>query len=226
MDDIIKALQSHADEEYKEFNCRLVNDNGVKYIGVRTPIIDKFVKEIAKSDWQEFIKAYDKNYYELRIIHGKLLSKIKIDYYELIQMLDEFLPYITSWAICDCSIKHFKQIAGHETECIKIAKQYTESENQFAVRTGLGLLFGNLINDKYIGELLTISKSVKNDGYYAKMMNAWLIAECCAKFPQKVEELLSEQVLDKFTQNKAIQKIKESNKIGKDLKDKLAEYKI
>jgi len=225
MNNIIEFLQSHRDEKYKEFNCCLINDDSVKYIGVRMPILDNLAKEIAKGDWQEFIKTYDKSCYELRIIHGKLLSKIKVDFYELMQMIDEFLPFISSWAICDSGITTFKQAKGHERECIEIAKKYIADKNQWVVRVGLKLLFGNLINNNYIDEVLEITKSVKNDSYYAKMMNAWLIAECCAKYPQKVEKMLTEQTLDKFTQNKAIQKIRESNRIDQELKNKLMEHR-
>jgi 3-methyladenine DNA glycosylase AlkD len=224
--EITQFLQSHADEKYREFTRPLTNDDSVEYIGVRTPIMRGIVKEIAKGDWRKYIETYDRNIFECRILHGGLLSKIKIDYYDLMQMLNEFLPFVTSWALCDSSITKFKQIAGHENECLDIIRKYIKSEKQFTVRVGLALLFSNYINDKYIDETLLISQTVKNDGYYAKMMNAWLIAECCAKYPLKAEKLLAGRVLDKFTQNKAIQKARESYRVDPELKDKLTEYKI
>lgn len=226
----MEFLRANADEQYRVFTQPLTNDDSVKYIGVRMPAVDKLAKEIAADGWREYIKNYDRRYFECRLLHGKLLSKIKADFPMLMQMIDEFLPYITSWAICDTSIRKFRQIAGHERECLEIAKRYTKSENQWAVRVGLRLLFANLIGKRYggryIDEILAAAKGIKNGGYYAQMMNAWLIAECCISSPSQVERLLAERTLNKFTQNKAIQKIKESNRIALSLKNKLTQYKI
>lgn len=219
-------LRANADERYRAFTQPLTNDDSVEYIGVRIPVIDKLAKEIAAGDWRKYIKNYDRKYFECRLLHGKLLSKIKADFPALMRLIDEFLPCVTSWAICDTSVRKFRQVAGHERECMEIAKKYTASENQWAVRAGLCLIFANLVGGQYIDEILDIAKSVKNGGYYAQMMNAWLIAECCISFPAQVERLLAERTLNKFTQNKAIQKIRESNRIALPLKNKLTQYKI
>ena len=46
------------------------------------------------------------------------------------------------------------------------------------------------------------------------------------KFPQAVEELLAQQTLDPWVQNKSIQKVRESRRVGRAEKDALLAYRL
>lgn len=68
---------------------------------------------------------------------------------------------------------------------------------------------GNL--GKYTQIILEDINRPFNQGYYAQMAAAWLLAECFVTFPKAAYEFLkSSSKLDDFTYNKALQKICES----------------
>ena len=57
------------------------------------------------------------------------------------------------------------------------------------------------------------------------MAVAWLISEVYPKYPDKTLEYLKCNKLDNWTHNKAIQKIRESNRVDRNIKDMLVEWK-
>ena len=110
--DILERIKEFEDNEYKKFHCRLmpgVDEDTV--IGVRVPNLRKIAKEIyGSSEAEEFLNSLPHKYYEENNVHGMLLEKIS-DYDECIKRLDEFLPYIKTWATCDLiKPKIFKKI--------------------------------------------------------------------------------------------------------------------
>ena len=67
---------------------------------------------------------------------------------------------------------------------------------------------------------------VLHDGYYVKMAVSWCIAEIGVKFNEKAMKYLSgDNHLDKFTYNKALQKMRESYRIDKEQKEILKQMK-
>ncbi len=58
------------------------------------------------------------------------------------------------------------------------------------------------------------------------MAAAWAVSVCYVKFPAETLALLERQVLPKFTQNKSIQKIRESYRVSREDKDMLVQYKL
>ena len=60
---------------------------------------------------------------------------------------------------------------------------------------------------------------------YVKMAAAWAVSVCYVKFPEKTEVFLRKNLLDDFTHNKAIQKIRESYRVSKEEKERLKELR-
>ena len=78
----------------------------------------------------------------------------------------------------------------------------------------------------HMEEGLSLLQQVKHPGYYAKMAAAWALSEWYVKFPQAVGQLLAQQTLEPWVQNKAIQKVRESRRVSKAEKDALLRYKL
>ena len=57
------------------------------------------------------------------------------------------------------------------------------------------------------------------------MAAAWAVSVCYVKFPEKTEVFLRKNLLDDFTHNKAIQKIRESYRVSKEDKERLKELR-
>ena len=74
--------------------------------------------------------------------------------------------------------------------------------------------------------LLKIFDKIQHEGYYVKMAVAWAISMCYVKFPEKTRAFLEHNHLDTFTQNKAIQKIRESYRVSQEEKEELKKLKV
>ena len=74
--------------------------------------------------------------------------------------------------------------------------------------------------------MLNIFNNIHHEGYYVKMAVAWAISFAYIHFPQKTLEFLKNNNLDKFTYNKSLQKIIESNRVSKDDKDLMRSMKV
>ncbi len=108
---IRRRLFELQDLGYKEFHCRLMP--GVEpdmVIGVRTPLLRAFAKELAKDGRVvEFLNDLPHRYYDERNLHGFIISETK-DYDECIGQVERFLPIVDNWATCDLlSPKAFKK---------------------------------------------------------------------------------------------------------------------
>ena len=213
-----KLLYENQDLKYRQFHAGLLNNKMVKLIGVRTPILRKIAKDISKNDYQSFIKNKNHEFYEETILHGLVLGYIKVGEAELINMVDDFIPYIDNWAVNDivsANLKAFKNI-----DINKINK-YINSSNPWEVRFGLTLLLNHYINKNNLKIIYQICDNIKSDFYYVKMANAWLLSICYIKYPKETLNYLKRANLDVFTYNKTISKICDSFRVKKEDKDYL-----
>jgi 3-methyladenine DNA glycosylase AlkD len=208
--EFIAYLKTLADKKYRAFHMSIVNDGSAEYIGVRIPVLDTFVRQIAGGDWRGFLKYNTHRYYEELILHGKLIGKVKTDYTLLMQMLNDFLPHIKNWAVCDSTICKFRQIKNNEAAALAQIERWLSDKNPWTNRAGLKMLHSNFVNAQYIDTVLDFCKQATSDHYYVKMMAAWLVCECYIKFPAQTHKLLQSGRLSAWVQNKAIQKIRES----------------
>ncbi|MGN1123024.1 MAG: hypothetical protein ACI4RR_01670 [Eubacterium sp.] len=67
---------------------------------------------------------------------------------------------------------------------------------------------------------------IKTDEYYVNMAIAWALSVAYIKYEDKVLDILKNKTLDAFVHNKAIQKIRESNRVDKAKKEYLKALKI
>ena len=79
----------------------------------------------------------------------------------------------------------------------------------------------------YIDKILSALNREFTQGYYAQMAAAWLLAEAFVCFPYEVNEMLvSDCKMDKWTYNKALQKIRESLNPDAEVKEYIKKCKI
>ena len=91
------------DLAYRDFTAKLIpNVEKERIIGIRTPVLRAFAKELAKeAEAAAFLQALPHFYLEENHLHGFLIERIR-DYDACVAALDAFLPYIDNWATCDC----------------------------------------------------------------------------------------------------------------------------
>ncbi len=217
IDYIRKTLFEMQDTAYRDFHSRLVpNLSKDVIIGVRTPQLRKFTKELEKmEDIDVFLRDLPHKYYEEINIHGFLIQGVR-DFGKCVEMLEEFLPYIDNWATCDmirpmCFKKHTDRLYPYVLKWINDEKPYT-------VRFAIGMLNSYYLDNHFSDEHLKIVSYVKSDEYYVKMMVAWYFATALTKQYESAVIYAESKVLDRWTHNKVIQKAIESHRVSDDKK--------
>ena len=226
MIDIREKLLSLEDVKYKEFNKKLCPDTKREILGIRIPELKKLAKEIVKTEnGIDIFKKMEDKYFEEIILHGFLVAYSKIEWNEKIKYIKEIVPKMDSWAITDTFVPALKIKKKDLRQAWNLVLNYISSEKEFEVRFAIIMILDYFITEEYIDRVIKLLDNVKHDGYYVKMGVAWCIAEIGVKFNDRATEYLKNNNLDKFTHNKAIQKMIESRRISENQKQDLRKMK-
>jgi len=223
--EIEKELLNMQDKKYKEFQkgiCPGVEE----IIGIRIPILRSYAKELPKRyDFKYLMENIPSNYYEEIMLQGMLIGQAKLDFNEIIKYVEDFIPKIDNWAVCDTFCTGLKITKKHKEEMWNFIQKYIKSDKEFYIRFGIVLILNYYIDEDYLYKNFKIFDSIKSDKYYVQMAVAWAISFCLIKFYDKTIEYLKNSKIDKFTYNKSIQKAIESYRITKEQKEFLRTLK-
>ena len=221
---MIDKLFELQDKKYRDFQIKLIPTTSPdNVIGVRTPDLRKYAKELVKEDnYASFLDSLPHKYFDENQLHAFIISEIK-DYDKCIQYINRFLPYIDNWATCDqLSPKVFKK---HHDKLIEQIKNWLSSKETYTIRFGIGMLMNYYLDDDFKKEYLKLVCNIKSNEYYVNMMRAWYFATALAKQYNVVIPYIEKQKLDSWTHNKTIQKALESYRITPEQKEYLKKLK-
>ena len=225
LDGIRNELFKMQDIAYRDFNSKLIPtvDKSL-FVGVRTPELRKYAKQLAKrEDIEEFLHLLPHKYFDENQLHAFIVSEIK-DFKSCVDRVNEFLPYVDNWATCDqLSPKVLKK---HHKELITYIKEWLESDKLYTVRFGIGMLMEHFLDEDFDISYLETVSNIRSDEYYVNMMIAWYFATALAKCYESVLPFIEKRSLDIWTHNKAIQKAVESLRISDEKKEYLKNLKI
>lgn len=208
---IKKELLTLQDQKYKAFSLKLLPGFAEeKLIGVRFPLLRKKAKEIVKSNyWGEFLKEEENLFFEEKMLQSMVIGLVEVEAIERIALIDAFLPKIDNWSICDnfSSNLKFAKEAQNQKIVWEYISPYFFDEREYYVRFATVMSLNYFLNKEYINIVLNKYSLVSNKGYYAKMSIAWGVSMAYAKDSEKTIKFLEKGSLDKFTYNKALQKI-------------------
>lgn len=225
IDEIRDELFRLQDEKYRDFQGKLMPTVAADtVIGVRTPALRKFAKELVKrSDIQVFLNDLPHRYFDENQLHAFVISEIK-DYEECVAEVNRFLPFVNNWATCDqMSPKVFKK---HRKELIEQIKLWLRSDEVYTIRFGIGMLMQHYLDEDFDSEYPQMVAGIRSDEYYVRMVIAWYFATALAKQYDVILPFIEERRLDAWTHNKAIQKSIESFRITVGQKEYLKSLKI
>ncbi len=224
MDKIKEYLLSKQDIGYRNFTLPLLpNIDEKTFIGVRLPILKKYAKDLDEKSRKEFLKSLPHQYHEENILHAFILSNIK-DYDEYINYINEFLPHVTNWSVCDTLCN--KYLNKYKDLLIKDIYKWLKSDEIYRVRYAIKCLMNYYLNENHRDEYIQKVEEVKLDDCYVKMMIAWYLATGLAKNYDSFIKVIEEHHFDAFTHNKAIQKAIESYRVSEHHKAYLKTLKI
>ena len=223
-DDIRGWLQARQDTKYREMQIKILPSlSPDAIIGVRTPELRKYAKELGKrEDVYDFLGSLPHAFFEENQLHAFIISDLK-DYGQCITELTRFLPFVDNWASCDqMSPKVFKK---HRQELLEHIRNWIASGSCYTVRFGLKMLMDHFLDEDFAVDYVEMAAGVQSDEYYVNMMIAWYFATALAKQYDAVVPFIEENRLAPWTHNKAIQKSIESYRIPAEQKDYLRNLK-
>ena len=224
--DIIKEIRNTLfmlrDAKYGDFQSKLIPKTDRDcFIGVRTPELRKLAKEMVKQEdlaVAVFLSDLPHKYFDENQLHAFIISLGK-DFYEVVQQVDGFLPYVNNWATCDqMSPKIFKK---YRQELLPYIEQWIRSNDTYTIRFGIGMLMEHFLDEDFKAKYPKTVAATKSDEYYVNMMIAWYFATALAKQYDAVLPFIEKRRLDIWTHNKAIQKAVESYRITPEQKEYL-----
>lgn len=220
MDNIKKKLFRLQDVCYGDFHSKLMpNIAREKIIGIRVPVLRRFVKDLSEAEKEDFLQQLPHNYYEENNLHGLIIMESK-DYGSCIGELERFLPYIDNWATCD--MLRPKILSKHLPELLEKIYQWLASEDTYIVRLAIGFLMSFYLDDgTYQREYLAKVAEVSSKEYYVRMMVAWYFATALAKQYQDALPYMQKGRMEEWTRRKAIQKALESRRVSPEHKEYL-----
>ena len=223
--DIRSKLFELQDIKYRDFQAKLIPTvTPDSVIGVRTPELRKFAKQLVKeSDTAEFLNDLPHKYFDENQLHAFILSEMK-DYVVCIDKVNTFLPYVDNWATCDqMSPKIFKK---NRNDLLTYINKWIASDETYTIRFGVGMLMEHFLDEDFDLSYPEMVARLRSDEYYVNMMIAWYFATALARQYESIIPYIEEKRLAVWTHNKAIQKSVESYRITPEQKTYLKSLKI
>lgn len=221
-----EELLALRDEEYKEFQCRLMpNVAKERVIGIRTPALRALAKRLAAlPEAKAFLQDVPHTYYEENNLHGALIDYGKYSFEETLALTEGFLPLIDNWATCDMFVpKIFKK---HPVEMRPKIQKWLASDQVYTVRFGVNCLMRDFLDDEFDPIHFDWINANDNEDYYVKMGVAWYYSVALVKQWDAAFAMIQKGLPDPWIQNKSIQKARESSRLTKAQKELLNQYKI
>lgn len=222
---IEKRLFELQDSGYRDFQAKLMpNVSKDRIIGVRTPLLRSFAKELVKNEKiDEFLEDIPHKYYDENNLHGFIITECK-DYEKTVKYVDALLPFVDNWATCDLlSHKVFKK---HKKELENDIERWISSKETYTIRFGIEMIMSHYLDTDFDKKWLNRVAKIRSKEYYVNMMISWFFATALTKQWQATIPFIENRKLDKWCHNKSIQKANESYRITDTQKEYLKSLKI
>lgn len=243
--ELVKRLLAEQDLKYRDFHASLLpNIDKKTIIGVRVPVMRKIAKEFAASsagaktvpaDVAKFLDKLPHKYFEENQVHLFVVERIK-DFDECLHRIEQFLPYIDNWAVCDG--KSPKALLKDESRFLANIEKWLKSCEPYTARFGVNMLMNYFLDERFDKRFLkwvaSIDESLFNDDgraecptdrYYVQMVIAWYMATALAKQWDATFSYIRGRKFSAWTHAKTIQKACESYRITAEQKETLRKLK-
>ena len=223
---LLERLLENQDLKYRDFHASLLpNIDKKSIIGVRVPVMRKVAKEFADSaakcapgaapaELARFLDKLPHKYFEENQVHLFVVERIK-DREECLRRIEQFLPYIDNWAVCDG--KSPKALLKDEKRFVSCIEKWLKSREPYTVRFGVNMLMNFFLNERFDARFLkwvaAIDEKKFVDRYYVQMVVAWYFATALAKQWEMAFPYIKNRKLSPWIHAKTIQKACESYRI-------------
>ena len=239
-----KYLESLGEPSYLRFASSLIPEPTVEwFLGIRLPLLRKVARRIAADRWEEWLPRAGEDSFEEVMLQGMVIGygldnmerraggarrprgQEERGREELLgearRLIRWFLPKIDNWSVCDSFCSTLKIAGRHRAQLWPFVLDCLRSGEEYTVRFGAVLLLDYYVDRAYLGEALAELERVDHDSYYVKMAVAWALSMFYLEFPKETGAFLADCRLDDFTYHKALQKICESRRADREMKERV-----
>lgn len=244
-----KYLESLGEPSYLRFASSLIPELPVEwFLGIRLPLLRKVARRIAADRWEEWLPRAGEDSFEEVMLQGMVIGygldnmerraggarglrgqeehgREERGQEELLgearRLIRWFLPKIDNWSVCDSFCSTLKIAGRHRAQLWPFVLDCLRSGEEYTVRFGAVLLLDYYVDGAYLGEALAELERVDHDSYYVKMAVAWALSMFYLEFPKETGAFLADCRLDDFTYHKALQKICESRRADREMKERV-----
>jgi len=223
MIDYSSRIMELADPENAAFVSKLTpGKEGI--LGARVPQIRALAKEVVKDDWRAVLENEPANFEE-EMLFGLVIATADMPVEERIERSRAFLPRIDNWSVCDTFCSAWRAGRGERDAAWAFFASLIGTGEEFPMRVSLIARMSMFKDEDSTRMLLEDIMSHDNPGYYYRMGAAWAVSVCYVRFPGMTEDALMSGRLCDWTQNKSIQKIRESYRVSPEDKERLKALK-
>ncbi len=227
MKKILAKFLSSGDERNADFTKKLIPNIKTAVLGIKVPLIKETARLIIKNNVDATGFFNEKHvYYEEILLHGFLIAYKKEQLTKKLLLLEEFLPYVNNWAVCDIVCQAFKDFKKFPDLAFGFVKKLISSNNSFHQRFAVVILLTYFSDKNFNISHLEFVKNLNSQEYYVNMAIAWYMSVLLIKQYDQVISLFEKTLLPKWIHNKSIQKAKESYRLDKIKKSYLDTLKI
>ena len=160
IEEITAKLYDLTEEDFRVFNSKLL-PGVTRILGVRLPAMRKLAKKTAKGDFRSYLEeAHEKitadSIHEEIMMQGLVIGYAKMERDEYRKYLDEFVPKISNWSVCDSCVNGFKFMRNDPEYWFDYLKIYRDSKEEFELRFMIVAMMNHFVDEDHIDEILSI----------------------------------------------------------------------
>ncbi|MGI6510405.1 MAG: DNA alkylation repair protein [Erysipelotrichaceae bacterium] len=216
-------IKENSEEKYKSFTENLVKTK-YEIVGIRTPKLRKFAKELLKKHGIGSLKMLSDNIYEEIMLQGFIIAYSSGSLIDKKELFDNYLSKCDCWSLVDSFVSSLKLKGNDYQQGWIMMNDYKSNQAEmkqypYIERFVLCLSMSLYLNDQYVDEILEYSEKLTDREYTVKMANSWLLATAAIEYFEKVMDVIMK--LDEETLRYFKGKIRDSYRISEDKKERV-----
>ena len=200
-----------AEARYRAFAAKLI-PGGMPMLGVRLPALRSLAKRLARAGcWQ--LPARADAYMEEVMLRGMLIGYAPrgVGIEERLAELEQFVPAITNWSICDSCCTTYTFARRHRERVWQWLAPYLASAEEYPARFAVVLLLTQFKQDAaWAARIAATLPTIPAMAYYSEMAVAWCACELILLYPALADSLLSS--LRPSSHHLTLRKLRESRR--------------
>ncbi len=216
-------LVEASEPKLAEFNSKLVPGKE-NILGVRMPAIRRIASQIIKDGWEQVLDGEPQSHEE-EILRAIVIAQAPISTQKRIELTDSFLQYVDNWAVCDTLCQSWKLSEEDAGQAWEYFSSLIDTHQEYPMRVSVVARMSLFKDKEHQEQLLEDIVAHDHPGYYYRMGAAWAVSMIYVDRPETVEEAFGTGRMEPWTQNKAVQKIRESLQVPKDQKEYVKRFR-